>query len=199
MLSRTIGRKALGSVVGWFARLRNNDRDRLLEVLRPVLQSDTRVGNPFFPSNTMVKSNIQNKSFATNAHFFFFFFSKIYNAVLIPLAPRLLLLVLVSLQTHSTLFLVPALELVNTFIPKDALMLVVLADVPPGVSQLLRTLGKHLLSPLLPLKRRKVKRRRSVLVPGHLLPLESFFFFFFGSKIYNVVLDRSPWQTIYNK
>jgi len=74
VLSRTIGRKALGSVVGWFARLRNNDRDRLLEVLRPVLQSDTRVGNPFFPSNTMVKSNIQNKSFATNAHFFFFFF-----------------------------------------------------------------------------------------------------------------------------
>ena len=44
MLSRTIGRKALGSVVGWFARLRNNDRDRLLEVLRLVPQSDTRVG-----------------------------------------------------------------------------------------------------------------------------------------------------------
>ena len=159
VLSRTIGRKALGSVVGWFARLRNNDRDRLLEVLRPVLQSDTRVGNPFFPSNTMVKSNIQNKSFATNAHFFFFFCSKIYNAVLIPLAPRLLLLVLVSLQTHSTLFLVPALELVNAFIPEDALVLVALSDAPSGVSQLLRTLGKHLLSPLLPLRRRKVKRR----------------------------------------
>jgi len=28
--------KGLGSVVGWFARLRNNDRDRLLEVSRPV-------------------------------------------------------------------------------------------------------------------------------------------------------------------
>jgi len=86
-------------------------------------------------------------------------------SMLVPLAPRLLLLVLVSLQTHSTLFLVPALELVNTFIPENALVLVALSDAPPGVSQLLRTLGKHLLSPLLPL------RRRSVLVPGHLLPL----------------------------
>ena len=36
--------------------------------------------------------------------------------MLVPLAPRLLLLVLVSLQTHSTLFLVLALGLVNTFI-----------------------------------------------------------------------------------
>ena len=36
--------KDLRSVVGWFARLRNNDRDRLLEVLRPVSQSDTRLG-----------------------------------------------------------------------------------------------------------------------------------------------------------
>jgi len=36
--------KGLGSVVGWFARLRNNDRDRLLEVLRPVPQSDIGVG-----------------------------------------------------------------------------------------------------------------------------------------------------------
>jgi len=36
--------KGLGSVVGWFARLRNNDKDRLLEVLRLVSQSDTRVG-----------------------------------------------------------------------------------------------------------------------------------------------------------
>jgi len=36
--------KGLGSVVGWFARLRNNDRDRLLEVSRPVPQSDARVG-----------------------------------------------------------------------------------------------------------------------------------------------------------
>jgi len=92
--------------------------------------------------------------------------------MLVPLAPRLLL-VLVSLQTHLTLFLVPALGLVNTFIPEDALVLVALSDVPLGVSQLLRTLGKHLLSPFLPLRRRKVKRRRSVLVPGHLLPLGS--------------------------
>jgi len=38
------GSKGLGSVVGWFARLRNNDRDRLLEVSRLVPQSDTRVG-----------------------------------------------------------------------------------------------------------------------------------------------------------
>ena len=91
--------------------------------------------------------------------------------MLVPLAPRLLLLVLVSLQTHSTLFLVPALELVNAFIPEDALVLVALSDAPPGVSQLLRTLGKHLLSSLLPLRRRKVKRRRLVLVLGHLLPL----------------------------
>ena len=74
--------------------------------------------------------------------------------MLVPLAPRLLLLVLVSLQTHSILFLVPALELVNAFIPEDALVLVALSDAPPGVSQLLRTLGKHLLSPLLPLRRR---------------------------------------------
>jgi len=85
--------------------------------------------------------------------------------MLVPLAPRLLLLVLVSLQTYSTLFLVPALELVNVFIPEDALVLVTLSNAPPGVSQLLRTLGKHLLSPLLLL------RRRLVLIPGHLLPL----------------------------
>jgi len=38
------GSKGLGSVIGWFAKLRNNDRDRLLEVSRPVPQSDTRVG-----------------------------------------------------------------------------------------------------------------------------------------------------------
>jgi len=66
-----------------------------------------------------------------------------------------------------------ALELVNTFIPKDALVLVALSNASLGVSQLLRTLGKHLLSPLLPLRRRKVKRKRLVLVPGHLLPLGS--------------------------
>jgi len=36
--------KSLGSAIGWFARLRNNDRDRLLEVSRPVPQSDARVG-----------------------------------------------------------------------------------------------------------------------------------------------------------
>ena len=52
-------------------------------------------------------------------------------------------------------------------------MLVALSDVPSGVSQLLRTLEKHLLSALLPLRRRKVKRRRLVLVPGHLLSLGS--------------------------
>jgi len=73
--------------------------------------------------------------------------------MLVPLAPRLPLLVLVSLQTYSILFLVPAPGLVNTFIPKDALVLVTLSDAPPGVSQLLRTLGKHLLNPLLPLRR----------------------------------------------
>jgi len=93
--------------------------------------------------------------------------------ILVPLAPRLLLLVLVSLQTHSTLFLVLALELVNTFIPENALMLVALSDAPLGVSQLLRSLGIHLLSSLLPLRRRKVKRRRLVLVPEYLLPLGS--------------------------
>ena len=93
--------------------------------------------------------------------------------MLSPLAPRLLLLVLVSSQTHSTLFLVLALGLVNVFIPEDALVLVVLSDAPPGVFQLLKTLEKHLLSPFLPLRRRKVKRRRSVLVLGHLLPLGS--------------------------
>ena len=89
--------------------------------------------------------------------------------ILISLALRLLLLVLVSPQTHSTLFLVPVLGLVNVFIPEDALVLVALSNAPSGVSQLLRTLKKHLLSPLLPLRRRKVKRRRLVLVPGHLL------------------------------
>jgi len=36
--------KGLGSVVGWFTRLRDNDKDRLLEVSRPVPQSDARVG-----------------------------------------------------------------------------------------------------------------------------------------------------------
>ena len=73
--------------------------------------------------------------------------------MLVPLAPRLSLLVLVSLQTHSILFLVPALGLANAFIPEDALVLVALSDAP--------------------LRRRKVKRRRLVLVPGHLLPLGS--------------------------
>jgi len=38
------GLKGLGSVVGWFARLGDDDRDRLLEVSRPVPQSDARVG-----------------------------------------------------------------------------------------------------------------------------------------------------------
>jgi len=94
-------------------------------------------------------------------------------SMLVPLAPRLPLPVLVSLQTHSILFLVPALGLVNAFIPEDALVLIALSDAPPGVSQLLRPLGMQLLSPLLPLRRRKVKRRRSVQAPGHLLPLES--------------------------
>jgi len=93
--------------------------------------------------------------------------------MLVSLAPRLLLLVLVSLQTHSTLFLVPALGLVNAFIPEDTLVLVALSDAPLGVSQLLKSLGMHLLSSLLPLRRRKVKRRKLVLVPGHLLPLGS--------------------------
>ena len=36
--------KGLRSVIGWFARLRNNNRDRLLEVSRLVPQSDARVG-----------------------------------------------------------------------------------------------------------------------------------------------------------
>ena len=87
--------------------------------------------------------------------------------MLVPLAPRLLLPVLVSLQTHSILFLVPALELVNAFIPEDALVLVALSDASPGVSQLLRSLGMHPLSSLFLLL------RRLVLVPGHLLPLGS--------------------------
>jgi len=68
---------------------------------------------------------------------------------------------------------VPALGLVNAFIPEDALVLIALSDAPPGVSQLLKSLGMHLLSSLLPLRRRKVKKRRLVLVPGHLLPLGS--------------------------
>jgi len=38
------GSKGLESIVGWFARLRDNDKDSLLEVSRPVSQSDTRVG-----------------------------------------------------------------------------------------------------------------------------------------------------------
>jgi len=38
------GLKGLRSIIGWFARLRNNDRDRLLEMSRPVSQSDARVG-----------------------------------------------------------------------------------------------------------------------------------------------------------
>jgi len=38
------GLKGLRSVIGQFVRLGNNDRDRLLEVLRPVSQSDTGVG-----------------------------------------------------------------------------------------------------------------------------------------------------------
>jgi len=91
--------------------------------------------------------------------------------MLVSLAPRLPLLVLVSPQTYSTLFLIPALGLVNVFIPEDTLMLVALSNTPLGVSQLLRSLEMHFLSSFLPLRRRKVKRKRSVLVPGHLLPL----------------------------
>jgi len=67
----------------------------------------------------------------------------------------------------------PVLGLVNMFIPEDALVFITLSNTFLEVSQLLRTQEKHLLSPLLPLRRRKVKRRRSVLVPGHLLPLGS--------------------------
>jgi len=93
--------------------------------------------------------------------------------MLVLLASRLPPLVLVSLQIHSTLFLVPVLGLVNMFIPEDVLVLIALSDAPAGVSQLLRTLGKHLLSPLLFLRRRKVKKRRLVLIPGHLLSLGS--------------------------
>jgi len=93
--------------------------------------------------------------------------------MLILLAPRLPLLVLVSPQMHSTLSLILAPGLVNVFIPENAFVLVALLDAPSEVSQLLRTLGKHLLSPLLPLRRRKAKRRRLVLVPEHLLPLGS--------------------------
>ena len=91
--------------------------------------------------------------------------------MLVLLVSRLPLLVLVSLQTHSTLFLMLVLGLVNVFIPEDTLVLVVLLDTPPGVSQLLKTLEKHLLSSLLPPRRRKLMRRRLVLVPGHLLSL----------------------------
>jgi len=87
--------------------------------------------------------------------------------MLVLLAPRLSLLVLMSPQTHSTLFLVPVLGLVNTFIPKDTLVLVALSDTLERASQLLRTLEKHLLSPLFPL------RKRLVLVPGYLLSLGS--------------------------
>ena len=54
--------------------------------------------------------------------------------MLIPLTLRLLLLVLVSLQTHLTLFLMLALGLVNAFILEDALVLIALLDAPPGVS-----------------------------------------------------------------
>jgi len=93
--------------------------------------------------------------------------------MLILLAPRLPLLVLVSPQMHSTLSLILTPGLVNVFILENAFVLVALLDAPSEVSQLLRTLGKHLLSPLLPLRRRKAKRRRLVLVPGHLLPLGS--------------------------
>jgi len=95
------------------------------------------------------------------------------SPMLVLLAPRLPLPVLVSLQTHSISFFVPALELVNVFILEDALVLVVLSDTPLGVSQLLRSLGTYLLSSLLLLLRRKVRRRRLVLVSGHLLPLGS--------------------------
>jgi len=49
--------------------------------------------------------------------------------MLVPLVPRLLLLVLVSLQTHSTLFLVPALELVNVFIPEGGNAVAGICDV----------------------------------------------------------------------
>jgi len=62
--------------------------------------------------------------------------------MLIPVVPRLFFLVLVSLQTHSILFLRLALGLVNAFILEDTLILIVLSDVSLEVSQLLRTLEK---------------------------------------------------------
>jgi len=64
----------------------------------------------------------------------------------------------------------PARGLINAFIPKNTLVLVTLSDASLEVSQLLRSLGMHFLSSLLPLRQRKAMKRRLVLVPGHLLP-----------------------------
>ena len=66
----------------------------------------------------------------------------------------------------------PVLELVNTFILEDACILVALSDTSLEVSLLLRTLEKYLLSSFLPLRRRKVIRKRLVLVLKYLLSQE---------------------------
>jgi len=89
--------------------------------------------------------------------------------MLIPLALRPSLLVLVSFQTYSMLSLIPVLELANAFIPEDTYILIILLGTPLRVSLLLRTLRKYFLSSLLPLRRRKVIKKRLVLVPGYLL------------------------------
>jgi len=44
-------------------------------------------------------------------------------------------------------------------------------------------------------KKKKKNRNKLYFCDGLLFP----FFFFFCSKIYNIVLNCSPWQTIYNK
>jgi len=87
---------------------------------------------------------------------------------LIPLTPRPSLPVLVSPQTHSTCSLTPALKLANTSTTEDAHANVTLSDAPLGVSLLLKTQGRHLLSLSLPLSLKKVMR---IMVLRHLLPL----------------------------
>jgi len=75
----------------------------------------------------MVKLNIQNKPSATNT---------------CPPGPQT---TFTSVGESPDLFLIPALGLVNMFIPEDALVLIALLDASLGVSQLLRPLRMHLL------------------------------------------------------
>ena len=76
----------------------------------------------------------------------------------------------ISIKNYVRKYLLFSIVIIIWGNPKDTCMLIALSNTPPRESLLLKTLEKHLLSLLLPLRRRKVIRKRLVLVPGYLLP-----------------------------